>query len=55
VGVKHGAVVAVKAFPEKLIAFSLGHEFGVNEGVADRLEVLKVFCHIVFIFHEVFC
>ena len=54
-GVKHGAIVAVEAFPEELVAFPLGHEFGVDEGIADRPEALKVFCHIVFVFHEVLC
>ena len=55
VGVEHGAVVAMEAFPEELIAFSLCHELEVDEAIAERLEALEVLCHIVFVFHEVLC
>ena len=55
VGVEHGAVITMEAFPEELIAFSLGHELEVDEAIAERLETLEVLCHIVFVFHEVLC
>jgi len=33
VGVKHGAIIGMKALPEELVAFFCGHATGEDQGV----------------------